>query len=129
VHDVGKYPSWFEELWAAYPRKTGKKAAYRCCRARIKQGMTEEQLIAASKNYAAGTNGREQRLIKLGATFFGRDEWCRDFVDRVPEGEHGGGNAVSQHCQAVKEAFARMEQGMEETFKDAPWNKERENEQ
>ena len=70
----------FEEAWKHYPRKEGKKAALKAYRARRKN-FDKDTLFTATKNFAKAMEGREKQFIKMGATFFGPDEWFADFVN------------------------------------------------
>jgi hypothetical protein len=75
-------PFWddFEALWKLYPRKHGKTAAYRCYLARRREGVDQDTLILAVKNYAKDRAGSEERFIKHGSTFLGRDRHWEDFA-------------------------------------------------
>lgn len=66
-----KYTCAFETLWSAYPRKKEKAGAYRCYKARLADGFSEDELLLAVKRYAdeCKLNGTEDRYIKLGSTF------------------------------------------------------------
>jgi len=94
---AGGYTPEFEEVWKAYPgRRIGKKACFKCCNTRIRQGATWEKLKAAAEAYAKECSDREPQFIKHGATFFGDKEWWADYANRNPE--------------------------LSELMKDAPWN-------
>jgi hypothetical protein len=72
----------FEKVWKEYPRKTGKEAARRCCFSRVAQGATWDQLKRAAQNYSrqCASSGTEERFIKHGSTFYGRDQWWKDYL-------------------------------------------------
>lgn len=74
----------FEETYKIYPRKGDRKRAYACYQTRLKEGYSEEELYAATKNYAeyCKRENREQRYIKLASTFFGVNT---PFVDYIPK--------------------------------------------
>jgi phage replication O-like protein O len=75
------YPEHFENCWSYYPRKLGKKAAYKAYKARLKNGVTKEQLLAATINYANDCKGKEDRYIKHGKTFYGPDDHFQDWLN------------------------------------------------
>ena len=76
-----QYSERFENLWAKYPRKEGKKAAYRKTKTLIRKGVRYEDLITATENYAFTVVGRDPDKIKLGSTFFGPDDHWREFCE------------------------------------------------
>ena len=78
------YCSSFEEFWAVYPRKKEKAKASKAYQARLKDGFSEEELLNAAKQYAAECirERREEKYIKLGATFLGP---ATPFVDYLKE--------------------------------------------
>ncbi len=80
------YPNDFEEVWQHYPRKIQKKAAWRKWKARRKGGVDNEDLVAATKNYARECQEQktEERFIKHGSTFLGPDEHYVDYVEGLP---------------------------------------------
>lgn len=71
------YPEWFENIWAAYPDRSGgdnKRKALQGANARIKAGSTHDDLLTAVNRYrvyiiATGRMGTE--YVKQAATFFG----------------------------------------------------------
>ena len=78
------YCSSFEEFWAVYPRKKEKAKASKAYQARLKDGFSEEELLNAAKQYATECirERREEKYIKLGATFLGP---ATPFVDYLKE--------------------------------------------
>lgn len=79
------FESDFDAVWELYPRKVSRKAALRAYIARRRAGVPAEDLAAAVANYAAEMDGREDRFVKHGATFFGPDEHFADWVAGAPE--------------------------------------------
>ena len=79
------YSISFESIYKEYPRKGEKKKAYSCFQTRLKEGYSEEELMIATKNYAAQCEKehREEKYIKLASTFFGVNT---PFVDFLPKG-------------------------------------------
>lgn len=77
------FGSDFEELWAFYPRKEAKKAAFEKYKARRKAGVSHEDLKKAVINYARIKHGTEIRYIMQGSRFFGHKEEYLDFIDPI----------------------------------------------
>lgn len=89
-----KYSCAFEALWAAYPRKKEKANAYKCYKARLADGFSEDELMTAVKRYADECKARrtEARYIKLGATFLSSNTPFADYLgDYKPEDTGQGG--------------------------------------
>lgn len=87
------YSCAFEALWAAYPRKKEKANAYKCYKARLADGFSEDELMTAVKRYAEECKARntETRYIKLGATFLGSNTPFSDYLgDYKPEDSDSG---------------------------------------
>lgn len=80
------YTTDFEEIWGEYPRKKEKGGAYEKYKARIADGFSHEELLEATKAYAAECkrNHTEERFIKQGKTFFGPST---PFLDYLKKGE------------------------------------------
>lgn len=78
------YITRFEETYKIYPRKGDKKRAYACYQARLKEGYSEDELYAATQNYAeyCQKENRDQKYIKMATTFFGVNT---PFVDYLPK--------------------------------------------
>lgn len=87
-----KYSCAFEALWSAYPRKKEKANAYKCYKARLADGFSEDELMTAVKRYADECKARrtEARYIKLGSTFLGPNTPFQDYLgDYKPEDSDG----------------------------------------
>ncbi|EGH9933081.1 helix-turn-helix domain-containing protein [Salmonella enterica] len=73
------YSNEFETAWQAYPKRAGgnsKAAAYKAWKARLKDGVKPDDMLAGVKRYAAyvkvtGSTGTQ--FVKQTATFFGPD--------------------------------------------------------
>lgn len=80
--NVKTYTCAFESLWTAYPRKKEKAKAYRCYKARLADGFSEDELETAVKRYAeeCKINHTEEKYIKLGATFLGPNTPFTDYL-------------------------------------------------
>ena len=76
----GDYDEDFKNLWAFYPKRLGtnsKQKAYRCYKARLKEGHTHEELLASTVAYQAfcresGKLGTE--YVMSASVFYGRDK-------------------------------------------------------
>lgn len=91
-------PPLFSEAWAEYPKREGgssKPDARKAWVARVKSGVSGEEMLEGVKKYAAYIRsiGKEHtRYVKQAATFFGPGEhWKNDYTARVEDGE-GRGN-------------------------------------
>lgn len=72
------YTPEFEQAWQQYPSRPGnsKADAFKAWNARLKAGVTAEQMLAGVQRYAAYCTAErtEPRYIKQAATFFGPGE-------------------------------------------------------
>ena len=86
------YTCAFEQLWNAYPRKKEKAKAYKCYKARLADGFSEDELLLAVKRYAdeCKRNHTDERYIKLGATFLGPNTPFLDYLEGGITGDAGG---------------------------------------
>lgn len=77
-----KYNVSFESFWKNYPRKKEKAKAYKCYQARLKDGYSEDELLTACNKYAeeCKKEKKEERYIKLGATFLGPNTPFTDYL-------------------------------------------------
>ncbi|WFC79313.1 helix-turn-helix domain-containing protein [Enterobacter roggenkampii] len=73
------YSNEFEQAWQAYPKRAGgnsKAAAWKAWRARIKDGVNTEAMLAGVNRYAGyvrATGSAGTKYVKQAATFFGPD--------------------------------------------------------
>ncbi|EKV4260736.1 hypothetical protein ROU36_23745 [Citrobacter freundii complex sp. 2023EL-00962] len=73
------YSPAFEEAWQAYPKRAGgnsKAAAWKAWKARIKDGVNTEAMLAGVNRYAGyvrATGSAGTQYVKQAATFFGPD--------------------------------------------------------
>ncbi|MEC5517919.1 helix-turn-helix domain-containing protein [Enterobacter hormaechei] len=73
------YSNEFEQAWQAYPKRAGgnsKAAAWKAWKARIKDGVTCEVMLAGVNRYAGyvrATGSLGTQYVKQAATFFGPD--------------------------------------------------------
>ena len=78
---------WFNEFWAAYPRREGKvDALAKFCEV-VKTQTLFDNLMIAALNYARKMSDqeREPRYMKLAATWLNKDRWHEDFEYHPPE--------------------------------------------
>ena len=104
------YSCAFEAFWSAYPRKKEKANAYKCYKARLADGFSEDELMTAVKRYADECKARhtETRYIKLGATFLSSNTPFADYIgDYKPEDASGGSDKNFNN-------FARRDYEMDE---------------
>ncbi|MDE5206129.1 helix-turn-helix domain-containing protein [Citrobacter amalonaticus] len=89
------YSNEFEQAWQAYPKRAGgnsKAAAFKAWKARLKDGVKPEDMLAGVKRYAAyvrTTGSVGTQYVKQAATFFGPD---RHFEEawQTPSAPGGG---------------------------------------
>ncbi len=89
------YSPEFETTWQAYPKRAGgnsKAAAYKAWKARLKDGVKPEEMLAGVKRYAAYvkvTGNAGTQFVKQATTFFGPD---RHFEEawQTPSAPGGG---------------------------------------
>ena len=104
------YPSQFEVFWKAYPRKQEKAKAYKCYKARLNDGFTEEELLTACKAYASDCEKKhtEPQYIKMCATFIGPNT---PFIDYLKGGETDGrsnsDSSKTQTGEGIYDDFAK----------------------
>lgn len=73
------YSKEFEQAWQAYPKRAGgnsKAAAWKAWKARIKDGVNTEVMLAGVNRYAGyvrATGSAGTQYVKQAATFFGPD--------------------------------------------------------
>ncbi|WP_395306647.1 helix-turn-helix domain-containing protein [Enterobacter sichuanensis] len=89
------YSNDFEQAWQAYPKRAGgnsKAAAWKAWKARIKDGVNTEAMLAGVNRYAGyvrATGSAGTQYVKQAATFFGPD---RHFEEswQAPSGSVSG---------------------------------------
>ena len=81
------YSVSFSQIWEEYPRKKEKAAAYKAYQARLHDGYSEEELLGTVRAYReeCRREKREEKYIKLGATFFGPHMPFADFLKKKEE--------------------------------------------
>lgn len=78
------YTTEFEEVWQEYPRHKEKSMAYKSYHARLTDGYSHEELLSATKAYAAECrkNRTDEKYIKQGKTFFGPNTPFLDYLKK-----------------------------------------------
>jgi len=68
-----EYSLDFEAFWEAYPRRKEKQAAFRCWKARLREGTQPRVMIEAARLYAEECcrKSTQEDFIKLAKTFLG----------------------------------------------------------
>jgi hypothetical protein len=91
-----EYPDWLERIWTNRPRRENgdsKRACFKACKARIRQGDTVEDLEAGHARYKAYCEHKGwigTCYVKQASTFFGPDghfeeEWAIPEEAKEPE--------------------------------------------
>lgn len=85
--DTSDYSVEFESFWSAYPKREGgnsKKGAFKAWKARLRNGVTAEELILSAKRYAtqmAAKGSVGTSFVKQAATFLGPDDHWREALN------------------------------------------------
>lgn len=76
------YTSVFESFWSIYPRKIGKKEAFKNWNTRLKEKVSPDTLILAATNYAklCKERGTSSDYIMHPSTFLGPNEKYVDYI-------------------------------------------------
>lgn len=84
-----KYGPEFEEFWKIYPRKVDKGQAYKTYKARIKDGFSPDDLIAAAEAYRRQCEREhtEQKYIKHAKTFLGTNLSFTEYIPKKTEAD------------------------------------------
>lgn len=112
------YSPEFEAAWQAYPKHAGgnsKAAAYKAWKARLKDGVKPEDMLAGVKLYAAyvrATDSTGTRYVKQAATFFGPDKhFDEEWLVETPANK-----APTRQEQSRYEWYAKSDDGSAEVF-------------
>ena len=106
-----KYSPHFSEFWNHYPKKTEKGNAYKCYKARLNDGFSEDELLTACINYAeeCKRENRELKYIKNGSTFLSA---TTPFVDYLKKGDIND-SGVGRTVQSDEEREAEIRRYLE----------------
>lgn len=76
------YTAAFEKMWSVYPRRKEKQKAWKCYKARLAEGSSEDALFTAVKRYAdeCRVKNTAEEYIKHAATFFSKDRPFEDYL-------------------------------------------------
>lgn len=91
--DLEKERADFEALWKLYPRKAGKKTAFRHYQKAIKDGVTNKQIQDGIIAYSKTVVNTEKNFIKQGETFFSKRSWEDDYSE--------SGGEEQEHMKSV----------------------------
>ena len=95
-----EYSEAFERTWSSYPSRSGnnsKADAYRTWKARVRQGVSPDELHAGVVRYAryVSATGKEgTEYVKQAATFFGPGEHWREPWSAAPRSASSVGTAA-----------------------------------
>lgn len=114
------YPDAFERCWAEYPRRPrneNKKGGYRCWAAKRKQGVSEETLEAAARNYcrhvkAEGIDGTNR--VMMMQTFYGPDDRYEEFVK--PSSAEGAASPSIEPLRPGRAPYQKPQQSLEDAM-------------
>jgi hypothetical protein len=105
-----EYTPAFEEFWQMYPKKLGKRDAFKCWKTRLKEGVQAEVLTTACRHYRQKVvaDGTEERFMMHGSTFLGPGRRYEDFIEPPNLGGNNGRRPRSQ-ADELAEAMRRLE--------------------
>ena len=78
---VNIYTPEFEKFWETYPRKVVKREAFKHWNARLKEGVTVDELMTCTSNYCKQIQAdhTEEKYIKYPSGFLGKDRYFEQF--------------------------------------------------
>lgn len=85
----------FLEFWQEYPRKREQLRAWKCWQARMREAARPDVMIEAAKRYSSESCGKEERYIKLAATFLGANKPYEDYYSGDEENGTKSNNATN----------------------------------
>lgn len=94
-------PDGFAEFYAAFPRKTARRAAARAYASALKRAPAPT-LLQGAMRYAAERAHEDQNFTKHPATWLNQDCWLDEPVSRET---HGGRHGGRTHNQPAHESF------------------------
>lgn len=95
-----EYSPEFETAWKAYPKRAGgnpKPSAWKHWKARLKEGVTPDDMLAGVQRYAAycrATGNTGTQFVKQATTFFGPDRHFDETWQAPPAPGGGRGNML-----------------------------------
>lgn len=112
------YSNEFEQAWQAYPKRAGgnsKSAAWKAWKARMKDGVNTEAMLAGVSRYAGyvrATGSAGTQYVKQAATFFGPDK----HFDEAWVVETPATKASARQDQSRYEWYTKSDDGSAEVF-------------
>ena len=67
-----------ERIYAAYPKKVGKAAAVKSIEKALKSGVSSEQLLSATEQFARAVQGADMQYVPNPATWYNQARWEDD---------------------------------------------------
>lgn len=83
----------FDEVWAKYPRKQGKQAAFKAYEKALNDGISQAEILNGVERYAewCSATGQDKRYIKHGSTWFNQRCWDDELPDPSEYEKHTRG--------------------------------------
>ena len=81
------YDEQFATLWKLYPRHVNKSGAYKAYCALVKRGVKHDDLLEATKAYAAQRIGQDEQFTLYPSTFYGPNDRWADYLPKPEEQE------------------------------------------
>jgi len=103
----------FETLWKVYPRKIGKKSAYTKVVAQLRKGVSFDELLRATENYAQTRVGQAETYTMHPDTFYGSSNRFEDYLSGGAGLEENTTKTMSKSELALAE-FKRRREGSAE---------------
>lgn len=97
----------FSIAWERYPRKEARKPALKCYLTRRREGITADELLSATKNYAAARAGEDPKFTMQGPTFYGPNERWRDHLEAPARSSNGAGSGAGQRVVSFDQRGAQ----------------------
>lgn len=98
------YSEDFEKFWEVYPRRLNKADAYKHFSARIRDGESLENIMAATERYAINCkkDHTDEKFIMHPSTFLGTSLRYRDYLPREKEEKKVTGNPFERELDRWK---------------------------
>jgi hypothetical protein len=82
----------FDEFWSVYPRKDDRKAAEAAYARAVRNGTTEEELVAGAMRFSAERAGEDPAFTKYGVTWLKGECWKNPSAPKPPVNGFNGGS-------------------------------------
>ncbi len=117
-----KFSEAFEQFYAQYPRKVGKKLAMKAFAARMREGCKYEELVQALDGYKKYLleNKTEKEFILHPSTFLGPNERWSDYIGYLPENEQAEYDKKTKEREKIEQqkAFSKNAEELERKEKE-----------